>query len=193
MDEDQSHIEKSLQHLAVPIGIAQSMKDNPRKHGDESIEAIKASLAEFGQQKPIVVTADNVVIAGNGTLEAARQLGWSTIAVSRTELTEQQAVAYSLADNRTQDKSEFDFGIVRDIFKGLDDTLKNATGFTQSEIDDLLRGEEGGEEHEVGGKSPESMGDTEFRVIVIVQSAEDQENLINRLEEEGYKCLPLMS
>ena len=40
---------------------------NARRHPERNLESIKASLARFGQQKPIVVDADGVTVAGNGT------------------------------------------------------------------------------------------------------------------------------
>ncbi len=46
----------------------------------------KASLQRFGERKPIVVDSRAVVIAGNGALEAARQLGWESVEIVRTEL-----------------------------------------------------------------------------------------------------------
>ena len=55
---------------------------NARRHPERNLEQIKASLRRFGQQKPIVVDAANVVRAGNGTLAAAKSLGWTTIAAS---------------------------------------------------------------------------------------------------------------
>jgi ParB-like chromosome segregation protein Spo0J len=59
---------------------------NVRKHSRRNLDAIKASLRKFGQQKPIVVDATGVVLAGNGTLTAARELGWSVIQIVRTRL-----------------------------------------------------------------------------------------------------------
>lgn len=59
---------------------------NARKHSVKNLDAIKGSLAKFGQQKPIVIS-NGVVVAGNGTLEAARSLGWESIrAVTSLEL-----------------------------------------------------------------------------------------------------------
>jgi len=49
---------------------------NARKHSDKNIKVIANSLKQCGQQKPIVIDINNVVIAGNGTLEAAKSLGW---------------------------------------------------------------------------------------------------------------------
>lgn len=77
--------------------------NNARKHDEKNLEAIKGSLTQFGQRKPIVIGAGNVVIAGNGTLEAAKQLGWNEIDVVRVpdDWSANQAKAFALADNRT--------------------------------------------------------------------------------------------
>ncbi len=56
---------------------------NARKHDEANLKAIAGSLNLFGQRKPIVVTKAGVVVAGNGTLEAAKSLGWTEIDVVR--------------------------------------------------------------------------------------------------------------
>jgi site-specific DNA-methyltransferase (adenine-specific) len=83
--------------------------NNARKHDDKNLEAIKGSLTQFGQRKPIVVQG-NVVIAGNGTLEAARQLGWDEIDIVQVpaDWTKDQAKAFALADNRTAELATWD-------------------------------------------------------------------------------------
>ena len=58
---------------------------NVRKHSRRNLDAIKASLRKFGQQKPIVVDAKCIVLAGNGTLTAAKELGWTEV-VARSVL-----------------------------------------------------------------------------------------------------------
>jgi len=82
---------------------------NVRRHDDRNIEAIKESLNRFGQQKPIVVDANGVVVAGNGTLSAARSLGWAEIAVICTNLKGVEATAYAVADNRTAELAGWDY------------------------------------------------------------------------------------
>ena len=82
--------------------------NNARVHDQKNIEAIKGSLAKFGQQKPIVIDASNVVIAGNGTLEAARALGWETIDVVVTSLDKFDKTAFALADNQTATLADWD-------------------------------------------------------------------------------------
>jgi ParB-like chromosome segregation protein Spo0J len=82
---------------------------NARKHSDANIAAIAESLRQFGQRKPIVVTPENVVVAGNGTLEAARLIGWSSIDVVRvpSDWSNDQVKAFALADNRTAELAEW--------------------------------------------------------------------------------------
>lgn len=103
-----------MQIESVPVGSLVFDPINARKHDKRNIDAIKGSLAKFGQQKPIVVTADNVVIAGNGTLQAAKELGWETIDVHRTVLRGAEAIAYALADNKTAELATWDSDVLRD-------------------------------------------------------------------------------
>jgi ParB-like chromosome segregation protein Spo0J len=95
---------------SVSIHKLQSDPDNARKHSKKNLESIAGSLKRFGQRKPIVVTGANIVIAGNGTLEAAKSLGWSEIVVAYTPLDwkYEDARAYALADNRTAELAEWD-------------------------------------------------------------------------------------
>lgn len=84
--------------------------NNARKHSDKNLKAISGSLEMFGQRKPIVVTDDNVVVAGNGTLEAAISLRWNEIDVVRVpaDWTDEQVKAFALADNRSAELAEWD-------------------------------------------------------------------------------------
>jgi hypothetical protein len=94
---------------------------NARKHSKKNIDAISGSLATFGQRRPLVVW-DGIVIAGNGTLEAARSLGWDKIEITRVppDWTHDQARAYALADNRTAELAGWDHEILADQLIELD-------------------------------------------------------------------------
>jgi hypothetical protein len=65
-------VDRGLEVERVEVSTLLNDPANVRKHNERNLESIKASLARFGQQKPIVVGRDGVVIAGNGTLAAAR-------------------------------------------------------------------------------------------------------------------------
>jgi len=92
---------------------------NARMHDEVNIAAIKGSLAKFGQQKPIVITKGNVVVAGNGTLEAARELGWKDIAVVYSDLSGTEAIAFAIADNRTAELGKWNKDILGKQLLGL--------------------------------------------------------------------------
>lgn len=114
---------------------------NVRRHGERNLEAIKGSLKRFGQQKPIVVGAKGVVIAGNGTLEAARALGWKKIAVVRSKLKGAEGTAYSIADNRTAELAEWDDEPLAEVLAALqkDESIDElVTGFDAEEIEALV-------------------------------------------------------
>jgi DNA modification methylase len=94
----------------LPIDKLQFDPANARKHSDANIAAIVESLRQFGQRKPIVVTAENVIVAGNGTVEAARLLGLTDVDVVRVpkSWSADQVKAFALADNRTAELAEWD-------------------------------------------------------------------------------------
>jgi hypothetical protein len=77
--------------------------NNARQHDEKNLKAIQGSLKEFGQRKPIVITEDGVIVAGNGTVEAAKRLGWLKIDAVKVpgDWTPDQVKAFALADNRT--------------------------------------------------------------------------------------------
>ena len=114
--------------------------ENARKHSQKNIDAIAGSLTTFGQRRPIVVWGE-IIIAGNGTVEAAKSIGWDKIEIARVpeDWTHDQARAYALADNRTAELAEWDSESLLDILSGLNDELVTATGFTSEEIEDLTK------------------------------------------------------
>jgi ParB-like chromosome segregation protein Spo0J len=127
----------------IKIKVADLSKDpaNARKHDDRNIESIVASLRRFGQQKPIVIDMNNIVRAGNGTLEAAKRLGWDSIECVKTSLKGSDAIAYAIADNRTAELAEWDPDILAAQLNGLltdDEALANAAGFSAEEIEAML-------------------------------------------------------
>lgn len=114
----------------VPIDSLTPDPENARKHSPRNLEAIAGSLRKFGQRRPLVVWGD-VVIAGNGTLEAARSLGWPRVWVTRVpaDWSPEQARAYALADNRTAELAEWDESVLAEQLIELD-----AVGFDLSEF-----------------------------------------------------------
>jgi len=94
---------------------------NARKHDGKNLQAIAESLKQFGQRKPIVVWGETVV-AGNGTLVAAKSLGWTEITVARVpdDWDKDRVMAYALADNRSAELAEWDEQVLTEQLKELE-------------------------------------------------------------------------
>ena len=124
---------------SIPLSAIAPDPANVRLHDDRNLEAIRGSLARFGQQKPIVVDSSGVIRAGNGTYLAAKALGWEKIDVVRTDLTGLEATAFAIADNRTSDLSTFDNASLVKLLEELrlEDAL-DGLGYDQSDLDDLV-------------------------------------------------------
>lgn len=113
---------------------------NVRKHDRKNLDAIKASLRKFGQQKPIVVDAKGIVIAGNGTMTAAQELGWTEIAAYRTTLTGVEATAFAIADNRSAELAEWSDDLAG-VLKSLADANVDLAelGFAQDDLEKISK------------------------------------------------------
>jgi hypothetical protein len=134
---DETTTGAALVVVQLPIDSLHEDPDNARTHNERNLSAIKSSLAHFGQQKPIVVDDKGCVIAGNGTLVAAKALGWTTIAAVRSTLVgESSKRAYALADNRTAELAEWDYDALSAALVMLGEGAdRDATGFTPAEIE----------------------------------------------------------
>lgn len=152
---------------------------NARKHGAKNLEAIKGSLRRFGQQKPIVVDSRGIVRAGNGTLSAARALGWSRIQIVRSDLPAAELTAYSVADNRSAELAEWDMQVLGQLAA---DGELGGVGFDDDELRKLM-----GEEPPVNPGEAETPGGT-FEVVVECGDEAAQKQLFERLSGEGFTC-----
>lgn len=90
-----------LQIDMLPLEALIPYARNARKHSDEQVAQIAASIREFGFNNPVLVDKENGIIAGHGRVLAARKLGLEAVPCLRLDhLTETQRRAYILADNR---------------------------------------------------------------------------------------------
>jgi DNA modification methylase len=129
----------SLSVKRVPLASIHLDPANVRLHDGRNLEAIKGSLARFGQQKPIVVDRQGVIRAGNGTYAAAQALGWAEIDAVETDLEGVEAVAYAIADNRTSDLSKFDDEALAKLLIELrEQEALPGTGYDDGDLDRLL-------------------------------------------------------
>lgn len=161
---------------------------NARKHSQRNLAAIKSSLRRFGQQKPIIIDSANIVRAGNGTLEAAIELGWSEIAVVRSDLPPSELVAYAIADNRTAELAEWDDEILTRQLESFDDQeLLESAGFNEEELAKLLDESES-LSPEDRATADQEIGEVIYEVVISCENESQQKELFERLRREGLTC-----
>lgn len=129
----------ALQALAVPIASLHPDPANARKHNDKNLDAIKASLAKFGQRKPVVVQREGMIVrAGNGTLAAAKALGWTEVAAVVLDDDNATASQFAIADNRTAELAEWDNETLATLLDGMDEQDQELLGFDADDMKQLL-------------------------------------------------------
>ena len=135
-----ANIAQPIASLAIPIAGLNYDPANARRHNAKNLDAIKASLAKFGQRKPIVVQREGMIVrAGNGTLAAAKALGWDKVAAVVLDDDNATASQFAIADNRTAELAEWDNETLASLLDGWDADTRNALGFEQDDIDQLMK------------------------------------------------------
>lgn len=87
-------------------------KNNPRKN-DAAVEVVAASIRQFGFKVPVIIDADNVIIAGHTRVKAAALLDMESVpCIVADDLTPEQIKAFRLADNKVSEFAEWDFDIL---------------------------------------------------------------------------------
>lgn len=153
--------ERSIRRLQyVPISQLVPEPRSPRKHKRDQVWAIARSIESFGFNAPILVDRNMKILAGHGRLEAAKLLKLDTVPViGLDDLTEAQAKAYMLADNKLTDRSTWNLEIVAIHLQELSEMALDFdiedTGFELPEIDLLIQGL---------GEQPAASEDDEFEV-----------------------------
>jgi len=117
---------------------------NPRHKYD--INKVAQSIKEFGFQQPIVVDRAGVIIVGHGRYEAAKSLNLKSIPVTIADLPPEKAKAYRIADNKTNEYSDWDMGLLIQEFTDLLDNNYDLelTGFDPDELEKIIVGEKDG-------------------------------------------------
>lgn len=136
---------------------------NARHHDEKNLKAIGNSFNQFGAGRSILVDAENVIRAGNGTAEAWQAAGGKVrivesdgtelIAVKRTDLKGTKAIAYAIADNRASELGRWDNEVLVSQLDSLAESGVDlqSLGFTEIDLARLSPDE----------ASPESFGEVD--------------------------------
>jgi ParB-like chromosome segregation protein Spo0J len=166
---------------SLPIDQVHADPANARRHPQRNLDAIISSLARFGQQKPIVIDEQNICRAGNGTLAAAKALGWKTINIVRTALAGSEATAFGIADNRTAELAEWDTDVLKQF---LADPAIGDLSFSPEELKAL-----GAVNETLPPAAADSVELSDgYQVVVDCDDEQQQREVYERLKSEGYAC-----
>jgi ParB family chromosome partitioning protein len=157
---------------------------NARK-GD--IDDIASSIDENGFYTPLVVQkSTNFILVGNHRYRAAvERLGYAELPVVYLDVDDVRAKKIVLVDNKTSDDADYDKDALIALLESLDGDLEG-TGFDEDELAELLAEVEDGDDDPADSEHEEEYGEV-FELIVTLTDASAQEELFERLNDEGYK------
>lgn len=126
-------------------------QNNPRKN-DKAVDAVAASIKQFGFKQPIVIDKDNVIVCGHTRLKAAQKLRLKEVpCIMADDLTDDQIKAFRLADNKTAELAEWNFSLLDLELADIDlDMSEFGFDFGEDEEEDEEEDDEGyyGDERE---------------------------------------------
>lgn len=128
--------------------------DNNPRNNDGAVDAVAASIREFGFKVPVIVDGDNVIVAGHTRVKAARKLGMSAVpCIIADDLTPEQIKAFRLADNKVGELAGWDWSKLEDELAELEMDMSLFGFHTEEEVDiDSFF-----EEHEPKEKEPKTV------------------------------------
>ena len=158
-------------------------ENNAKEHPREQIEQIKKSIQEYGMNDPLGVWGEkNIIIEGHGRLMALQELGYKEVECIRLDhLTDEERRAYTLVHNKLTMNTDFDFDILEEELKQLscfdiDMTKYGFDDLSQKEKEPKERKDLSDEIHET------------YEVIIECNNEIEQQEIFERLIEEGYTC-----
>lgn len=156
-------------------------ENNAKLHPAEQIEQIKKSIEEFGNNDPIAIDENNMIIEGHGRYYALKELGYKEVPVIRlSHLDEEKKKAYILVHNKLTMNSDFDFDTLQEELNNIELDMEQF-GFSNFDIDMNFEEE----------KERKDLSNTEFEKYEVIISCNNEfelEETYNKLLEEGYEC-----
>ncbi len=115
------------------ISEIQPYQNNPRDNS-KAIDAVAASIREFGFKVPIVIDKNGVIVAGHTRYEASKKLGLEEVpCVIADDLTDEQVKAFRLADNKTAELASWNPELLEVEMSGIESIDMTEFGFIEPE------------------------------------------------------------
>jgi len=134
------YIAEGLRPLAIPIEQLNLDPANARKHPVRNLATVKGSLHKHGQVKNIVVQREGMIVrCGNGTVEAAKALGWTHVAALILDKDDVEATLLAIADNRSSELAEWDLPVLGTLLESFDMGTRDLVGFSADDMDNVMK------------------------------------------------------
>lgn len=133
---------------------------NPRKN-ENAIMEVARSIEMFGFNNPILIDQKNRICCGHTRREAAISLGLKSVPCIKKKMTEQEFIAFNIADNKTGELAQWDEPALAALLQELDESeALDVPGFTQDELDKLLLDNQLDDDEGPSGSSKRSSSET---------------------------------
>lgn len=135
---------EKLKMTYLPPDKLKPYERNARRHAEEDLATIRASVQRFGFIDPIGVWGpQNIIVEGHGRWMVAKELGMESVPVIRLDdLSDEERKAYALAHNKTAEMSGWDFTALEEELEALEEDFDMSDfGFTKTDVaalDDLF-------------------------------------------------------
>lgn len=133
---------KGLQIEYVNIYDIKPNPRNPRVHPSEAIDKLVKSITRFGWTNPIIVSNENIILAGHARLKAAKAANMKEVPILRVDIGGNEAELYTIADNKLQEETFWDEEMLSNILEELNEDMELSDfqdiGFTSEDLDILL-------------------------------------------------------
>lgn len=128
-----------MEIVKINIKEIKPYENNVKRHPKQQIEQIKHSIVEFGNNDPIAIDENNVIIEGHGRYFALQELGYEKVeCIVLKNLTEEQKKAYRLVHNKLTMNSDFDIAGLEEELKKIVDIDISKYDFDLKEIEKQL-------------------------------------------------------
>jgi len=129
-----------MEIIEIDISEIKPYKDNPREISQEAVKKVKNSISEFGNNQPIVIDQNNVIVVGHTRWKALKQLNKTKAFVIKKNFDKNKAIAYRIMDNRSGAESQWDKQLLMSELQVLKDDKfdLDLTGFDALELKDIM-------------------------------------------------------
>lgn len=182
----------SIEIVMRDIGELTPYENNPRNN-DIAVDAVAASIQQFGFKNPVIIDKDGVIVAGHTRYKAAQKLGITDIpCISADDLSDEQIKAFRLADNKTAELAEWDEDLLGKEMQGIIKIDMSQFGFPVADTglggeqmqDDTYTMKVKIPQYEITGECPElsEMLDS-YKADELIEEINNTENIPDDIKE----------